>query len=284
MTENLNIVPNPEYEAFRPFICHTCNMEITSPTMHGWVRTGNFTQSEHIPAGQASQIIPCPTCSDSARRERITAQVDRLLGQSHIPLRMAEWSFSSLPIDIDTTAKTRAVFFANKQTPKHGMYFYGLPGQGKTGLAISIIQAVMRRGEDALFIRSSNLFDRLREAIHKSKSANNYKEYEPLYDEMLMMVKQVKWLALDDLAVEKPTDYVIKELKTIIEHRMDYELYTIITSNLSLKDLDAYWRSQDMQVGTDYFHAGRRVVERIGEYVEGVKLDGRNLRRKEQQG
>jgi len=261
MNDNLaydDLPPQP----FNRFTCHTCGIEITSATMHGWVRSGFGPET-----GWRTQLEPCPTCSTPAQASRINAQVDRLLGQSRIPLRMAEWQFSSLPYDIDANAKAKAVFFSSGNTQKHGIYFHGAVGQGKTGLAISIIQAVMRRGEDAIFIRSLDLMDRLRESIHRGTHEG---------DEILHLAKTIKWLALDDLAVEKPTEYVIQELKAIVDARFDNDLYTIVTSNFSLKELEAYWRPPDVKEGA--FYPGRRVVDRLAEYAEGVRVSGRNLR------
>jgi len=247
---------------FQPFICSTCKMSITEETMHGWVRTDFGPHT-----GWKSQLVPCPDCTDHAVARRKNAQIDRLLGSSRIPLRMAEWSFTTLPHDVDSTAKTRAIFFANGKTEKHALYLYGREGQGKTGIAISIIQAVMRRGDDAVFIRSLDLMDRLRESIHRGTHEG---------DELLALAKSVKWLALDDLAVEKPTDYVIQELKAIVESRMDADLYTIFTSNFSLRELEDYWRPDG--VHERGFYPGKRVVARIAEYAEGVPMKGRNLR------
>ena len=246
---------------FKPFICATCHMEITEPTMHGWVYAG------YDEINMNTRLEPCPACTDTARAQRSNSKIDHLLGESRIPLRMAEWSFSTLPHDVDNTAKTRAVFFANMQSPKQGIYFHGNPGGGKTGLAISIIQAVMRRGEDAIFIRSLELMDRLRESIHKGTHEG---------DELLALAKSVKWLALDDLATEKPTPYVIQELKAIVEARMDTGKFTVFTSNFSLKQLEEYWRPTDVPAGG--FYPGRRVIDRIAEYAEGIAVKGRNLR------
>jgi primosomal protein DnaI len=234
-------------------------MEIIEPTMHGWIKHDFGPQTNW-----KTQLMPCPTCSDHAIARRKIEQVDRLLGQSHIPLRMAEWSFTTLPANVDAAAKGKAVKFANCQMPKRAIYFHGDFGQGKTGIAISIIQTVMRRGDDAVFIRSLDLLDRLRESYHRGTHEG---------DDLLALVKSVKWLALDDLATEKPTDYVIQELKSIIERRMDAGLYTIFTSNFSLEQLKKYWQPKDGS-----FHAGLRVIDRIAEYAEGVPVKGRNLR------
>jgi len=52
----------------------------------------------------------------------------------------------------------------------------------------------------------------------------------------------------------------------------------MFTSNLSLQRLEEYWRPDGMQAGA--FHPGRRVIERIAEYSQGVLVGGRNLRKK----
>jgi|SRR3954470_8557382 len=268
--EELAYDNNEEQEAFKAFVCPTCKFEITQKTMHGWVK---LDFGPHT--GWKTQLSPCPTCSEKAQARRKAEEIDRVLGKARIPFRYQDWSFASVPVDVDGHAKERAVFFANHKTPKHGLYLYGDLGQGKTGLAVSIIQAVMRREEDTIFIRSLDLMDRLREAIHRGTSDG---------DEVLHLAKTVQWLALDDLATEKPTPYVIQELKAIIETRMDAGLYTIITSNYSLVDLEKYWRPIDeatkrpLPDGT--FYPGRRVLDRIAEYCEGVRLQGRNLRKR----
>jgi len=133
------------------------------------------------------------------------------------------------------------------------------------------VQAVMRRGEAAAFIRSIDLMNRLRESIHKGSADG---------DELLHLAKTVKWLAIDDLATERPTPYVLEQLYAIVEARRSHPdgLYTMFTSNLSLQRLEEYWRPDGMQAGA--FHPGRRVIERIAEYAQGVRVVGRNLRKK----
>src|SRR6266705_4792528 len=98
---------------FQPFICSTCKMSMTEETMHGWVRTDFGPQT-----GWKSQLVPCPSCTDHAVARRKNTQIDRLLGSSRIPLRMAEWSFTTLPRDVDWQAKECAVKFSNTQTEK----------------------------------------------------------------------------------------------------------------------------------------------------------------------
>ncbi len=253
-------------ERFTAFTCPTCKCAITSPTMHGyvWRDFGAHTNWK-------TQSLPCPTCSTQAVARRKAEEVEKLLGTSHIPFYAMEWSFSSLPRDIDRRALSTVMSFCNQKAEKHGLYLFGDVGGGKTGMVISVVQAVMRRGEAAAFIRSIDLMNRLRESIHKGSADG---------DELLHLAKTVKWLAIDDLATERPTPYVLEQLYAIVEARRSHPdgLYTMFTSNLSLQRLEEYWRPDGMQAGA--FHPGRRVIERIAEYAQGVRVVGRNLRKK----
>jgi len=231
--------------------------------MHGWLK-GDF--GPHT--GWKTQLIPCPTCSSVAHAQRKAGEVDKLLGTSHIPFYAMEWSFSSLPRDIDQRALSIVLAFCNRKTEMRGLYLFGDVGGGKTGMVISVIQAVMRRGEDAAFLRSIDLMNRLRESIHKGSADG---------DDLLHLAKTVTWLAIDDLATERPTPYVIEQLYAIVETRRAAGLYTMFTSNLSLRDLEAHWRPDDVKQGA--FYAGRRVAVRIAEYCQGIRVGGRNLRK-----
>src|SRR5258708_3186851 len=145
----------------KPFTCPTCKMDIVSETMHGWVRDRNFG----IETGWKQRIIACPTCSEQANVRRMAENIARLMGSAHIPWRMQDWHFGSTPGDVDQAAVAVCANYENQQVDGRGLYLFGEPGNGKTGLAVSIIQAVMMRGEDAVFIKSLDLMDKLRGAI-----------------------------------------------------------------------------------------------------------------------
>jgi len=134
----------------------------------------------------------------------------------------------------------------------------------------------MARGESAVFIKTLDLFMRLREAIARGTHDG---------DDLLAALRSAEWCALDDLATERPTDFVIEELQALLEYRRDMGLFTVITGNYNLRELEAHWRSYrtadgvpvEIRAGT--MHAGRRVLERIAEYCQVVPVHGRNLRR-----
>ena len=263
MTE-LTILPQGE-----PFVCPECKFLLEDEKMHGWVKD----YSKHLDhTGHHRKLgfclVPCPLCSDFAIAQRKAADVERLLGRAMLPYYAKSWNFGTVPDDVDQAAKAIAAVFATQHRDKRGLYLHGEPGAGKTGLAIAIIQSVMFRGIDAAFIRSIDLINRLREAIARGTHEG---------DELLHLVKNVRWLALDDLATERPTPYVIEQFYAVIEERRASGLYTVITSNFSLRELEAHWRPQDVRPGA--FHAGKRVVDRIAEYCDQIPMKGRNLRR-----
>jgi len=267
-------IPEVTGTVFVPFTCPRCKLTLTSPSMHGWLKD----YSEHAEhTGHHRKFgyceVPCPECTEQAQARYKAEIVARLLGDSHIPHYMANWSFASAPADLDAQAMAKCKAFASGDLPQRGLFVHGELGIGKTGMAISIIQAAIERGESAAFLRSIDLMNRLREAVAKSM------RHEPADgDELLELAKSVRWLALDDLATERPTPFVLEQLYALVEARRSAGLYTVFTCNFNLSQLEAQWRPADVPSGA--FHAGRRVVERIGEYCTGVTPKNANLRRR----
>src|SRR5215472_8291689 len=114
---------------FLPFTCPMCKFELNTPDMHGWLKRdfGPHTRWK-------TQLEPCPMCSLTAHARRKAAEVDRLLGSSKIPFYAMDWSFATLPTDIDSRALQVTLAFCNRQTPKRGLFLFGDVGGGKTGM------------------------------------------------------------------------------------------------------------------------------------------------------
>jgi DNA replication protein DnaC len=252
-------------------VCPTCKFELSKESEHGWLNAG-FDETTH-----RTIVIPCPTCSKNARaRMESSAQADlvsRLFGGSHIPHRMRHYTFASYPDNGDQNAKHVAMRFveqalAGNEDMQRGLFLGGLPGRGKTGLAVCVLKAALEVGQTGLFVMSLDLLHRIKATFNKETGVSS--------DELLDVVCRVPWLVLDDLAVERGTDFALEQLYFLIEQRRAKGLFTIFTSNLSTRDLEAYWRPKGTPEGA--FHAGMRIVERIREYCLGVIVQGENLR------
>lgn len=241
----------------------------------GWTRPDGFDPK----ICNKVVLIPCPRCIPRLRVQNAAARqaqlVDRLFGGPQIPYRARNWSFSTFPAEGDQHAKSAVEQFVamhrttTNEQGKRGLFIAGRQGRGKTGLAICALKEFIEAGQLSLFVSTPDLMERLRAAMFN-------KDADESPDELLKAVTDVPFLALDDLGVEKPTPYVLERFYLIIDKRLSRGLYTLFTSNLSTKDLEAYWRPSGLQA--EAFHPGLRIVERIREYCQGVSIKGGNLR------
>lgn len=254
--------------------CITCKRVIEDGVI-------NYVHGGYDLTNMRTILKPCPSCSSdvalqlSARRE--SEAVARVFGGAQIPWRSRAWSFDNYPEDADQHARIQVQNFvqrhlAGDQKSKRMLYLGGATGRCKTSLALCALKEALAAGESGLYVMTAKLMTKLQSSFHTQSVSQ---------DEMLDAVSSVKWLVLDDLAVESGADnkisaHTLKSLYLIIQERADRGLYTIITSNLSLKDLEAYWRPAGCVEGQ--FHEGVRIIERLREYCEGISVSGRNQR------
>lgn len=116
-----------------------------------------------------------------------------------------------------------------------GLFLTGAIGCGKTLYAINVLLASLRltfikqQGPRVhKFITVSDLL----EEIRKSFDGESEKDPVGFYSE-------VDFLILDDLGMEKITEWSLEKLFQIINYRYEFLKPTVITSNLSLQQLSA---------------------------------------------
>lgn len=254
--------------------CCTCKRAIEDGVI-------NYVHGGYDLTNMRTIIKPCPTCSNdvaiqlSARRE--SEAVARVFGGAQIPWRSRDWSFDNYPVDADQHARIAVQNFvqrhlAGDQTSKRMLYLGGATGRCKTSLSLCALKEALAAGESGLYVITAKLMVMLQSSFRLKDTPE---------DTMLNAISSVRWLVLDDLAVESGTDarvsaHTLKSLYLIIQERADKGLYTIVNSNLSLKDLEIYWRPATCVDGQ--FHEGVRIIERLREYCEGVSVAGRNQR------
>lgn len=112
-----------------------------------------------------------------------------------------------------------------------GLYLYShTKGAGKTHLAISIANALIQKYRvQPLYISSVNLLNEIKKTF---QSDNNNTTYD-----LLQTFKEAEVLIIDDLGVEKATDWSEEIITQIFEERMNYKRITIITSNIAINQL-----------------------------------------------
>lgn len=111
-----------------------------------------------------------------------------------------------------------------------GILFTGPVGSGKTYLAASIANELMAANRKLLFLVVPDLLDELR-ATYKT-------ELNEL--DLLDSARTIPILILDDLGAHNYTDWTRNRLYSIINYRLNEHLPTVITSNLSLEEMEDY--------------------------------------------
>lgn len=132
-------------------------------------------------------------------------------------------------------AKKAAVNFVKNfeefQELGKGLYFYSyVKGSGKTRLAISVGNALMNSRKAA--VKFTTTLDMLGE-IKKSYDKNS----EYTQSDLIEAIRGVECLILDDIGIEKESDWVNEIFYSILDHRMTKKKVTLFTSNGKIEEL-----------------------------------------------
>lgn len=139
-----------------------------------------------------------------------------------------------------------------------GLYLFSeVKGSGKTRLAVSILNALIKKYDiRGLYISSTDLLHEIKKTFDDS----NHSAYE-----IIQQFTEAQLLVIDDFRVEKTTDWSEEMFTKILDDRMNYKRPTIITSNIEVNQLSKKYR------------AGR-IESRIEKMTLPVPLPDENVR------
>jgi DNA replication protein DnaC len=225
--------------------------------------------------------VACPLCDDSGWKSSVVDGVsrvsrcdcarqstgERLLGYARMPKRYQHCTFENFTVYNEHLEK--ALRYASQLADRfpvveQGLFLEGLPGVGKTHLAVAVLSQVIRtRGAVGLFYDTRDLLRLIRST------------YDPINRtaemDVLRPVMTADILVLDDLGAEKTSEWVDETLNLIVNARYSEKRVTVFTSNY-----------KDIPDSTDpdslLFRVGFRMRSRLHEMCEFLVLDGADYR------
>ena len=164
------------------------------------------------------------------------------------------WTFENAD-DANPNLIAKARTYCEKWDEMHsdniGLLFFGNVGTGKTYLAACIANELISRGIPVLMSNFSKLLNDL--SGFKEADKNGY----------IASLNNYELLIIDDLGVERQSDYALEQVFNIIDSRYKNGQPLIVTTNLSVEDLK---NPKDMKY--------KRIYDRILEMTIPIKVDG----------
>jgi DNA replication protein DnaC len=230
------------------------------------------------------EYCPCDTgqslkALEDALREAVFAAQDelrvaRLWGAAGVPPHYQGFTLETYPVTTETAPALGRVREWLTTTDRW-LLLWGAFGTGKTGLAVAAMRERVRAtsatggAAGARFITVPDMLTRLRHSYDQAPAAGSGASERELLDDL----NEAPLLVLDDLGAERATDWAVERLFGVLNRRHDWRRPTVLTSNLSPKQLAQ--------------HVGERIAWRIVEMCrrEGeagarfiVEVSGPNLR------
>ena len=148
-----------------------------------------------------------------------------------------------------------------------GIYLHGNFGSGKSYLVSALFNELAKKDVKSIIIYFPELLRSL-----KASFGSEENEFDDRFEE----IKTVPILLIDDIGAEKVTEWSRDEiLGSILQYRMDANLPTFFTSNLSITELETHLAVTKNK--SDVVKA-RRIIERIKFLTKEIKMISINRR------
>lgn len=209
-------------------------------------------------------------CSYQEENEKVNKYLNNIY-YYEVPTVLKTASFKNIYKDdakrLEIIKKIKA-FYDNykKGNSVKGIYLNGNFGSGKSYLIGALFNELAKLDYQSAIIYFPEFLRSLKASFNSSIE----------YQERFEYIKKVPLLLIDDIGAEKLTDWARDEiLGSILQYRMDFNLPTFFTSNLTINELENHL--QITNGVTDKVKA-RRIIERIKYLTDEITLISINRR------
>lgn len=217
----------------------------------------------NIPARKVRCICSCVQKERDAHKERERQQeIERMRNVCFDEAEMHEWTFGNddrRNAKMSDAMERYAEMFEDFKKESKGLLLYGPVGTGKSYYAASIANRLIDKGVPVIMTDFSTLINNLQGMFEgKQEYISNLNRY-PL-------------LIIDDLGIERKTEYVVEIVYNVINSRYKSGLPFIITTNISPEEIK---KPQDVAYSRIY----DRILERCFPVEVKVDVAGGSRRR-----
>ena len=195
-------------------------------------------------------------------------KVDKIIENSKMSKRNLNYKFANFEVNSNNkkvyqSLKEYSEKLANSVERK-GLILVGNNGVGKTHLACSIANELIKDGIPIIYGTLINLLAELK---------NTYDVYNNISEmKIIKLYEKVDLLIIDDLGKEKPSEWGLEKLFTIINSRYENNLPVIITTNYDQNSL-----INRLSINGE-IETAKSIISRLYEMCYLVKIEDRDHR------
>lgn len=242
-------------------------------------RRDSAVQAAGYPPDYLEPPYECPDCKDTGYIGRTRchcfrqAAIDLIYTQSNLKEILPEENFSKFSLeyyseeDIDPISGLSARDCARKaeqacrqfadsfEEQGGNLLLFGNTGLGKTFLSHCIAKELLDHGHSVIYFSAQQFFDILADhAFHHD--SGNMTDYDNIFDCDLLII--------DDLGTELPNALTVSQFFACLNDRIMHRRSTMISTNLTLKEIDQIY--------------SERISSRITDNFRLLNLHGRDIR------